>query len=708
MKTVNIPDLALVVLVGPSGSGKSTFARKHFLPTEILGSDFFRGLVSDDENDQSATSDAFEVLHFIAGKRLANRRLTVIDATNVQVDARRPLVALARAHHVLPVAIVLNLPVKLCHARNATRPDRNFGEHVVRQQSAQLKQSLRGLKREGFRNITVLSSPEEVEAFSLVRQPLWNDRRTDHGPFDIIGDIHGCKTELIKLLAKLGYRFTVSGERPLFRHPEGRKAVFLGDLVDRGPDSPGVLEIVMSMVDHGAALCVPGNHDVKLMRKLDGKGVRLTHGLAQTVEQLEGRSDGFKQQIRNFIDGLISHYVLDDGKLVVAHAGLKESLQGRASGKVREFALFGETTGETDEFGLPVRYDWAQEYRGRARVVYGHSPVPEAEWVNGTICIDTGCVFGGKLTALRYPERELVSVDAARMYYEPAKPLVAAEPVDATRAVGVLDIGDVSGKRILRTRIDGTVTVREENAAAALEVMSRFAVDPRWLIYLPPTMSPTETSQEDGLLEHPREAFAYFREEGVAKVVCEEKHMGSRAVVIACRDADVPRQRFGIDDGAQGVIYTRTGRPFFSNHEHESQLLARIIAAATKAKLWEQLETGWICLDAELMPWSVKAQGIDPCAVRTRRRRVAPGSVQRRRCPAALRRAGRERRELARALRAALRTRAGLSNGLSPLLLARRVDRGLQARAISHPRLGATRAHRPRSRLAHGHAARAV
>ncbi len=604
--TTRIPDLALVVLIGASGSGKSTFARKHFKPTEILSSDFCRGLVADDENDQSASADAFEVLHFIAGKRLAAKRLTVIDATNVQAEARRPLVALARAHHVLPVAIVLNMPSKLCLARNAARPDRNFGEHVVRQHAAQLRQSLRGLRREGFRHITVLSSPEDVDAFTLERQPLWNDRRTDHGPFDIIGDIHGCKDELVSLLGELGYAATDEG--PRYRHPEGRRAIFLGDLVDRGPDSPGVLEIVMAMVEHGAALCVPGNHDVKLMRKLDGRDVRLTHGLAQTVEQLEPRAPEFKQRVREFIDNLVSHYVLDDGKLVVAHAGLKESLQGRASGKVREFALFGETTGETDEFGLPVRYDWAQEYRGRARVVYGHSPVPDAEWVNGTICIDTGCVFGGKLTALRWPERDLVSVPAVKMYYEPAKPLVRADAVDESRAMGVLDIADVSGKRVLRTRIDGTVTVREENAAAALEVMSRFAVDPRWLIYLPPTMSPTETSQEDGLLEHPREAFAYFRSEGVAKVVCEEKHMGSRAVVVVCRDADVAKQRFRIDDGSRGVIYTRTGRPFFHQREQEAQLLARIVEAATKAGLWELLDSNWLCLDAELMPWSAKAQ----------------------------------------------------------------------------------------------------
>ena len=193
---LTIPELSLVVLIGASGCGKSTFARKYFKPTEVLSSDYCRGLVSDDENDQSATKDAFEVLRFIAAKRLAAGRLTVVDATNVQPEARQPLVALAREYHVLPVAVVLNMPERVCQERNRERADRDFGAHVVRNQSQQLRRSLRNLKREGFRHIYELSSPEEVEAATVVRQPLWNNRKDDHGPFDIIGDVHGCFDEL--------------------------------------------------------------------------------------------------------------------------------------------------------------------------------------------------------------------------------------------------------------------------------------------------------------------------------------------------------------------------------------------------------------------------------------------------------------------------------------------------------------------------------
>ena len=610
---ITIPELSLVVLIGPSGCGKSGFARAHFKPTEVLSSDFCRGLVSDDENAQEATNDAFDVLHYIARKRLAAGRLTVVDATNVQPEGRKPLVALAREFHVLPVAIVLNLPEKLCHERNQNRPDRQFGPHVVRNQSQQLRRSIRGLEREGFRHVFVLSTPEEVSSVAITRQPLWNNLKHEHGPFDIIGDVHGCYEELAALFVQLGYQIESGPAGAKAIPPDGRRAIFVGDLVDRGPKIPEVLRLVMNMVEDGTAFCVPGNHDMKLIRKLKGRDVQLTHGLADSIEQLDRETPEFKQAVVKFLDDMVSHYLFDDGKLVVAHAGMKEEMQGRGSGKVRDFALYGETTGETDEYGLPVRYNWAAEYRGKALVVYGHTPVAEPEWLNRTINIDTGCVFGGKLTALRYPEKELVSVPAQQTYYKPAKPFLAEEKsapaLSAQQQLDdLLDIEDVIGKRIIETRLHRSVTIREENATTALEVMSRWAVNPKWLIYLPPTMSPCETSKRDGLLEHPEEAFAYFLHEGVHKVVCEQKHMGSRAVVVVCRDADAARTRFGVMEREIGVCYTRTGRRFFNDAPLESQFLDRVRTAVTAAGIWESLKTDWVCLDCELMPWSAKAQ----------------------------------------------------------------------------------------------------
>ncbi|MGQ0576482.1 MAG: polynucleotide kinase-phosphatase [Pseudonocardia sp.] len=603
-----IPELSLVVLVGASGSGKSTFARAHFRPTEVLSSDTCRGLVCDDENDQSASADAFDVLHFVAGRRLARGLLTVVDATNVEQHARGKLVALAREHDVLPVAIVLDLPERLCLDRNTARSERQFGPHVVRRQRDQLRRAR--FEREGFRGVHVLRTLDDVAAARIERTRLFTDRRHETGPFDVIGDVHGCRAELETLLGELGYVLDLDadGRSCGARHPGGRRAVFVGDLVDRGPDTPGVLRLVMGMVAAGTAFAVPGNHDDKLRRALHGRKVRISHGLAESLAQLGREPEEFRGQVASFVDGLVSHAVLDGGALVVCHAGLPERFHGRASRRVREFCLYGQTTGETDEFGLPVRHPWAQEYRGRAVVLYGHTPVPAPEWINDTLCLDTGCVFGGRLTALRWPEREIVAVPARAVHYEPARPF----PVDADvppaprRDPAVLDIDDVIGRRVVETRLSGRVGVREENAAAALEVMSRFAVDPRWLVYLPPTMSPVATSAEPGLLEHPAQAFEAYRADGVAEVVCEEKHMGSRAVVLVCRDLAAARARFGAPGDAVGAVWTRTGRPFF-DPGRTAELLDRLGTAAERAGLFDELASPWLLLDTEIVPWSAKA-----------------------------------------------------------------------------------------------------
>ncbi|BCM92769.1 bis(5'-nucleosyl)-tetraphosphatase PrpE [asymmetrical] [Abditibacteriota bacterium] len=601
---ITLPNPCLVVLVGASGAGKSSFARRHFIASEVVSSDFCRGLVSDDENSLEATTDAFALLHYITEKRLNNLKITVIDATNVQAASRQALLKLARKHHLFTVAIVLNVAEAVCQERNERRPDRNFGPHVVRNHLRELRGSLRFLEREGFRRVFILNGVEEVEKATIEREPLFNDRRDLTGPFDIIGDVHGCGDELEALLAQLGYERDESGT---FRHSE-RMALFVGDLVDRGPRVADVLDIVQHMVSSGAALCVRGNHDDKVLRFLEGKHPKVTHGLATSIADLEARDDEFHERMRAFLDGLISHYVLDEGRLVIAHAGCKAEFQGRSSGTVRSFCMYGETTGETDEFGLPVRYPWAQDYRGKAAVVYGHTPVPRAQWLNNTIDIDTGCVFGGKLTALRWPERELIEVPALQTYAEPARPLGYVDSDSVMAADEVLDFADVSGKRILENQWMNRITIGAEQGAAALEVLSRFGTDPRWLIHLPPTMSPTATAPAElGLLEHPSTVWSYFRENGINTVVCEEKHMGSRAVAVVCRDEKAALRRFGIV-GESGAIWTRTGRRFFDDLSMEGEVLERLRSAMTRLGWWEEFNSDWFCLDAELMPWSAKAQ----------------------------------------------------------------------------------------------------
>lgn len=417
---IAIPEFALVLLIGPSGSGKSSFARKHFKHTEILSSDAFRGMMCDDEMNQAASADAFEVLHLVCAKRLATRHLTVIDATNVRRESRKPFIEMARKYHAQLVALVFDFSAEFCHARNQKRiAERPFGPHVTRHHAADLQRSLGRLEEEGFRRITIFHTEEEVNAAEIVRYTLPVNKKHDHGPFDIIGDVHGCLPELLALLEKLGYTVRKTGDGYDVGHLAGRKPVFVGDLCDRGPDTPGVFRLVMDLVKRGAAHCVLGNHDDKLLRWLKGTpNMKLTHGLAQSVEQFEKESPEFRERVLTFITKLPAHLVLDGGKLVVAHAGLTAEMHGRVSGKVRAFALYGDTTGESDEFGLPVRRNWAVHYRARATVVYGHTPTPTPTWENRCICIDTGCVFGGALTALRYPGSELVSVPAQQAYAE--------------------------------------------------------------------------------------------------------------------------------------------------------------------------------------------------------------------------------------------------------------------------------------------------
>jgi protein phosphatase len=610
MKEIKIPEIALVLLVGPSSSGKSTFARKNFLPTEIVSSDACRALVSDDENDLTATNHAFDVLHTIAAARLKMGKLVVIDALNIRKEDRARLVQLAQENYALAVALVLETPIRTLFDRHETRTDRKFGKSVLERQHDDFKRSLVTIKKEKFSTVHFVNPEEELV---IHRQKLWNNRKEEHGPFDIIGDIHGCFDELVMLLNKLGYGVVKNPDGHfVVTPPAGRRVIFLGDLTDRGDNSPEVLRLVMDMVKAEQAFCICGNHDEKLLKHLQGKHAPLVHGLEKTVGQLETATAEFRDEVKVFLDGLIAHYVLDDGKLIVAHAGLPEEMHGRASAAVRAFCLYGEVTGEIDAFGLPVRHDWAKNYKGKAMVVYGHTPVPAVEWVNNSINIDTGCVFGGKLSCLRYPTKEIVQVEAKAIYSEPVRPQIVDEVTEPKDEFDdLLDISLIRGKNVIETSLTHSpskIIIREENAVAAIEVMSRFAIDPKWLIYLPPTMSPPETSQRGDYLEHPEEVFAYYAKNGITEVICQEKHMGSRAIAIICKNPDVAITRFGLAKPALGTVYTRTGRQFFGDKNTETAFLQMLNQALTDSDFWAKHDTDWVCLDGELLPWSAKAK----------------------------------------------------------------------------------------------------
>jgi protein phosphatase len=366
---ITIPALALVVIAGEA-QDVDAFAARWFASEEVTRID----------------RDTIEEARRRIERRLAEGKLTAVALPGHMSDQAVALAHLAHIYDVAPVALLLDESMGWTGARFPVGPH-------------------------GFEQVYHLTASAR-----LMRERLACDLRDERGPFDIVGDVHGCSDELVELLERLGY---VADAEAGMRSPEGRRIVFVGDLVDRGPGVVETLRLAMRMVDAGTAFCVPGNHDVKLLRALMGRHVWVAHGLRESMDQIDrlpsAEAAALTAAYQSFVLGLPPYLMLDGGALVVAHAGLPERFQGRVSGRVRSLVLYGESIGD-DEDGLPIRVDWAADYHGVATVVYGHTPYREAVWRNNTINIDTGCVFGGKLTAVRWPEREVVSVPARREY----------------------------------------------------------------------------------------------------------------------------------------------------------------------------------------------------------------------------------------------------------------------------------------------------
>lgn len=378
-----IPEFCVLLLIGLSNEEMSILSQRYFGVSPIT---------------PPTKQDHLKTLYKAVQDQLQHRVLTIINASYLDKTARQKIRHLAQEYHCKTIVIIAN--------------------ESIQEPSPHLRSALKQIKHEKYHQVIKLKS--DIGKANIKKIPLSNNQRALTGPFDIIGDVHGCYDELLALLNKLDYEVDealIKQNTSAISHPQNRKIIFLGDLVDRGPHSKKVVELVMNMVTFNTALCIKGNHENKFIRYLLGKNVKLTHGLEITATEYPPHiNHQEKTKTLKFLCQLKDHFVLDHGKLVVAHAGLKESLQGRDSGKVTAFALFGDVTGKTDEAGLPIRNDWAKDYAGDALVVYGHTPTKTPQWVNNTICIDTGCVFGGSLTALRYPERELISTPSQAKY----------------------------------------------------------------------------------------------------------------------------------------------------------------------------------------------------------------------------------------------------------------------------------------------------
>lgn len=385
---LTIPSPSLVLMVGPSATGKTLFCRRHFPAAAIVSWDACRDAVTTRREDRRADA-ALHLAHDRLETRLRRRRLAVLDGRGLLREARLAARAIAHHHHLPAIAVGIGAPAPLRHA----------------------------LAKEGYAAVHHLRDPAALDRTRVTLVPLPCDLSSDRGPFDIIGDVHGCAAELLALLRRLGYRRRAGR----FSHPAGRRALFLGDLVDRGPRVIDAATIAMDMTSDGAALAVPGNHDVELAALLRGSGTAPGPGTVLSLAQIAAAAPEVRRRFRRrfpaYVDRLPSHLLLDGGRLAVAHAGLLGEHIGRDSEAVRRFAVHGLTLGGTDRYGLPIRVHWATAYRGRPFFVYGHTAVPTPEAVGATLNIDTGCCYGGALTAFRWPERQVVQVRASRVHY---------------------------------------------------------------------------------------------------------------------------------------------------------------------------------------------------------------------------------------------------------------------------------------------------
>ncbi|MGW8957420.1 polynucleotide kinase-phosphatase [Paenibacillus sp. NPDC055715] len=626
-RTIELPHAGLVVLVGASNSGKTTLLDRLvsegiLLETEIVSSDHFRKLVGDTEfidwrglprlesdvlfyEYQQMSAKAFEAMDTILAMRCRLNKLTVVDATHLYAEDRQKYVQLAGKANVPVIAIVLDVPESVLLERDSGR-EHPRGRQRVKQQAQQLKRNLRGLRAEGFDSCYVL---KDVKEMSFVRRdhPLFHEIGAG---IDIIGDIHGCYREMMEVIDQLGYTEDAEG---LYRHFDGRKLVSVGDVMSRGPESLQAMCFWKKQVDAGLAYMIDSNHGWKIGRYLDGRKVTLSHGderFAMELTQYEHKAgkeaaEQLRSELRDFLLAAPSHLIFGrDGlrNVVVAHAGIKDHYIGKQSARISDYCRYGDTE-EQDANGKPIRKDWFVEHESGEIVVWGHDPRPQPTIVNQTVNIDQGVVFGGMLTAYRYPEKEFISVPAYENYANDSdSPLVRWEkkrfsPPNLRKLV--------AGYSVL-TEAYGEVRIQGELAKSAIDTVSHVTVPMEELVYIPPTMSPAPmVSTEEGYLEHPREALAYYRGQGVQTMVAEKKHMGSRAVLLLFKNEQAAVEYVGYP--TLGTIYSRSGRAFFEPGIGK-QVLAKLNHDLQNAGYFERNRTEFVLLDAEIVPWNLKAR----------------------------------------------------------------------------------------------------
>lgn len=622
-----LPQGAIVLCIGPSNSGKTTLlekliAEQQLLHSEVVSSDTYRELVSDIqyidfstvapedqdvlyEDYQQLSAEAFHVLHEVVASRAKLNKVTFVDATHLRQAERAKYMEIAKKHHVPIIALVFDLPKEEILKRDKQRLQPR-GKKRLEQQFKTFQYELRHLKKEPFTKIYTWRD-EELE---IVRQA--SPHLLDVGAgFDVIGDIHGCFDEMMALIHKLGYE----KQDELYIHPQGRRLISAGDIMSRGPKSIDTMLFWLRQIEAGVSFMIDSNHGWKIARWLQGQKVTLQHGdefVAQEFEQYEkdhGKeaAEALKKRFADMLLAAPSHYILTQNnvrKAAVTHAGILDRYIGKESKRIRDFCRYGDVQG-MDEQGKPVRGDWFMDHKTSELIIWGHEPKLKPFKANRTINIDQGVVFGGQLTAFRYPEESFTAVDAQHNYAgNEGNPLIEAKnkrfaPPQAKHFINGFTVHTAAGEDI---------AIPKEKALAAMDTFSHHTLPIEQVVYIPPTMSPTpQTSALADYLEHPAEAFAYYKKHGVTQMIAEKKHMGSRAVIFIAKNEQVTKELLHTE--ALGVITTRTGRAFFEE-DLQQEVLQAIHQELTSKNYFEQFQTDYVLMDAEILPWNLKAHSL--------------------------------------------------------------------------------------------------
>ncbi|MBH0157404.1 polynucleotide kinase-phosphatase [Fictibacillus sp. 5RED26] len=625
---IQLPCAGIVLLIGPSNSGKTTLMNNWIeqgliIASEVVSSDQFRLLIGDtdfiewgnrpkDEADvlmntyQTLSQKAFQSMDSIIETRASLNKLTIIDATHLYSDDRLKYIELAKKNHVPSVAIVLDTPIDELMLRDERR-DNPRGKKRIKQQVQVFSKNKRFIKKEGFHHEYFVKH-NEIKELLLTRYTNPIEVDIDRG-IDFIGDVHACYDELLELLNSLGYE--PNGD-DLFIHPEGRKFVSVGDVMSRGPKSIESMIFFKKHVDAGVAYMIDSNHGWKIARWLGGRSVTLSHGDEKVAEEFDQyasthgieKANILKTELKEFLLSAPSHYVFKKNGIrvaVAAHAGIKDEYIGKQSFTVSDFCRYGDTAHSDDNL-KPVRKDWFTGHQSKELIIWGHDPKVQPLVINNTINIDQGVVFGGSLTAFRYPEKRFVSIKAKQDYSD-----MADNPLSAWKSMRLNPPNIarfIKGYSVL-TEHFGQIKVKDGVVKSAIDSVSHFTVPIEELIYIPPTMSPTpEPSKLEDYLEHPAEAFDYYRTNGIETMVVQKKHMGSRGILLLFKDNEAAEKYLGRQ--TLGTINTRNGRPFFSK-ETQAEILKRLNKGLIQSGYFEKYDTDFVLLDAEILPWNLKA-----------------------------------------------------------------------------------------------------